>query len=247
MRDDLLDAKASVDWAVAQFDSLKRRLISWRENAPYSIVHETDPQTGEKIARLRDTKMPDPLINAEVGAIINSIRSSLDILITSVAARPTGVAPKDAHFPIARDHAEWLSGGYKGHKVIQGLPKAAHTIIEKLEPWRGGNHFLVALHDLDNTRKHRRLIAVSPSIHVVMIQSVTISADKPSIRFDLNIRRFENDTIIARSAPGTKHSNPEISFDVTINEAGPVSGEHVISALDKFAGLADSIIRRFDI
>ncbi len=64
MRDDLLDAKACVDWAVAQLDPLKARLIAWREATPYSFSDEEKPYMGKKIIRFADVKLPDPIINA---------------------------------------------------------------------------------------------------------------------------------------------------------------------------------------
>jgi hypothetical protein len=43
MRADLLDAKASVDWAKAQIPILQDRLITWQRQRPYRIVAEPDP------------------------------------------------------------------------------------------------------------------------------------------------------------------------------------------------------------
>ena|ERR1700719_2569492 len=81
MRDDLLDVYACIKWAVAQIDVLKGRLIVWDQIPPYRIVAEPDSEPGKKRLRLRDVIAPDPIINAEAGAIINSLRSSLDLLV----------------------------------------------------------------------------------------------------------------------------------------------------------------------
>ena len=61
-----------------------------------------NPQTGKKAMVARE-KEPIPLIiNAEVGAIINSLRSGLDLVAAALAAR-NGMAPSDkTHFPVYR-------------------------------------------------------------------------------------------------------------------------------------------------
>ena len=47
---------------------------------------------------------PDAIINAEVGVIINSLRTSLDLLFTALVARNTDVdLNRDTYFPIVGD------------------------------------------------------------------------------------------------------------------------------------------------
>jgi hypothetical protein len=100
MRDDLLDAQSCIDWAEAQMKNLQARLISWREDAPYGWTEDFDPKAGDKIIRLSNVKFPPAIINAEVGFIIHAMRSSLDVLVNTLAERNGHVAPKDAYFPI---------------------------------------------------------------------------------------------------------------------------------------------------
>jgi hypothetical protein len=44
MRNDLLGAQASVDWAVAQIPILDQRLMTWKRSSPYEIVMEAGYQ-----------------------------------------------------------------------------------------------------------------------------------------------------------------------------------------------------------
>ena len=165
MRDDLLDAKASVDWAVAQFEHLGRRLESWRNERSYSISEEPHPEMGKKLIRFSNIKMPPRILNAEVGAIINSLRSSLDVLVNTLAKHnsPNGDScPKDTQFPISSSRDNFFIGRHAGRKQIKRLSDTDRAIIESLEPWRGGNNpLLIALHDIDIARKHRRLMKLA--------------------------------------------------------------------------------------
>ena len=53
---------------------------------------------------------PDAILNAEVGAIINSLRTSLDLLFTALVERNTGVGlDRDVYFlPSQRDAPNFL-------------------------------------------------------------------------------------------------------------------------------------------
>src|SRR5438128_703771 len=110
MRDDLLDAQAGVDWAVEQLDCLKARLISWHEQPPYHFDEEPHPETGEKLIRFSEVKPPPPIVNAEVGVILNSIRSSLDVLVNTLASRAGHPASKQAYFPVCSSAVKFRLG-----------------------------------------------------------------------------------------------------------------------------------------
>ena len=243
MRADLLDAHACVTWAITQMGYLRGRLIAWDKIPPYRIVAEPHADVGKKLLRLRDIVEPPPIINAEVGAIINSLRSSLDLLVNQLAGRTGYRGKMDAHFPICCDRDDFLVGKHAGRKAIKRLSKADQAIIEDLEPWRGGkNPLLIALHDLDITRKHRRLIAVTSNPVYAM---VTQAGAGRRIAFQALTAIFENDAELAIVDVEADHGNIELAFEVTINEAGPLAGKHVIEALDQLARFTTSIINLF--
>jgi hypothetical protein len=98
MRADLLDAQAAIDWAVAQSNELTKRFIAWKRDKPYALVIDTDSQPGKKLYRFGNIKPLDPIINAEAGAVIHSIRSSLDLLTCAVAARNGFPESKSTYF-----------------------------------------------------------------------------------------------------------------------------------------------------
>jgi hypothetical protein len=122
MRDDLLDAQAALCWAVAQITLLQQGFIEWQRRNPYTVVQERDPETGENIAVAYD--QPFPLtFNAEVGAIINSLRSSLDLLAAALATH-NGIKPSNrTHFPIF-DSLHTMIDPLEGMKAKSGFPRA---------------------------------------------------------------------------------------------------------------------------
>src|SRR5262245_54788154 len=125
MRDDLLDAQAAVDWAIAQLDILSERIARWIDGRPYTVTGDKDPQSGEDVWDIREADPIPRLINAEAGAIINSIRSSLDLLANKLAERNGHIGKKDVYFPICLVPAEFQSRGRKKIKRLSATDQMA--------------------------------------------------------------------------------------------------------------------------
>ena len=100
MRDDLLAARASVDWAVAQLPAFQSRLDAWLKGNIDVVVKELPADTPNNVI-LAMEKEPLPLaFQVEAGAYINTIRSSLDILAATLAQRHCPALIDDSYFPI---------------------------------------------------------------------------------------------------------------------------------------------------
>jgi hypothetical protein len=124
MRHDLLEAKASIDWAVSNFPSLQGRLSEWLNlNVSLEIKELESSKTDNLIVAIEKEALPLSF-NAEVGAYINSIRSGLDVLACVVASRH-GISKLDnMYFPIVRSATIFASGTFNGSEFIQCLPPA---------------------------------------------------------------------------------------------------------------------------
>jgi hypothetical protein len=244
MRDDLLDPYACIKWAVAQINPLKSRLIAWAEIPPYRIVAESHSEPGKKLLRLRDVIPPDPIINAEAGAIINSIRSSLDLLVNRLAARNGYSGNEDSYFPICRSRDQFFVGKHAGRKAIKKLSSADQIVIEELEPWDGGkNPLLFALHNLDITRKHKRLIVFTPTPFLAMIPH---GGPGRRISFATLTGVLESGAELGVVDIEADHDQVDIAYQPALDEAGPLSGEHLVAALQKLANMAATIVQLFD-
>jgi hypothetical protein len=101
LRDDLLDPYACVDWAVGQLDVFNERIARWIDSRPYAVTGNKDPQSGEDVWDVREVEPIPRLINAEAGAIINSLRSSLDLLANKLAERNGQIGKRDVIFQSA--------------------------------------------------------------------------------------------------------------------------------------------------
>ena len=100
--------------------------------------------------------------HVEVGAYINVIRSSLDILAMALVRRHNLTISEDrVYFPIARSEIEFTDKKWKGRKLLDALPTKERELIEALKPFQGGSHAIWTLHHLDIVRKHRQLLSVA--------------------------------------------------------------------------------------
>jgi hypothetical protein len=243
MQNDLLDAQAAVDWAVAQIPLLQQGFIEWQRRNPYSVIQERDANTGENFAVTYD--QPFPLsFNAWTGAIINSLRSSLDLLAAALAAR-NGIVPNyQTHFPIFRSLHDMIDplDGIEGKKWLAKRERAA---IKALKPYNGGDDTLWPLHRLDILRKHERLLSTSPDVKGFLMigRHMHVGGTKA-------IKRLENKTVLLNLRPGealnATQGNILLATFITFRE--PTLGlddEEVVTILRKFAGRVGEIISRF--
>jgi len=242
MRDDLRDAYGAADWAIAQLEALEKRLKAWIDSIPYSVIEEDHAEMGKKFMKLR---IDDPLpviFNAEVGSIINSIRTSLDLLASALARR-NGKQPRaDRHFPIYRSMMDFIDPP-NAAKRKQWLSERERTFIESLKPYKGGHDRLFALHHFDVVRKHERLINVR-------IVPTTISFSVDAYRQGMEFRPvwpdFEDGAVIAWTGIDASNCEFQMSLDVVFNEGDLVANEPVGKALRDFWRMASLIIAEFE-
>jgi hypothetical protein len=87
MQDDLLPARASVDWAVAHLPSFQARLDAWLNGNIHTGIKELPPDVPNNLVVAVEKEQLPSAFQVEAGAYINAIRSSLDILAATLAQR----------------------------------------------------------------------------------------------------------------------------------------------------------------
>src|SRR6516165_9030449 len=97
---DLFDAQAAIEWATRQLVVLQDRIDRWANSYTTRIAIEG----GRKAYYLTIPPLP-PIVNTETGSIINSIRTSLDLLASALAARNGFPGSRSVYFPICQSLA----------------------------------------------------------------------------------------------------------------------------------------------
>jgi hypothetical protein len=125
---------------------------NYRGGDPLTVSME-DPD----IVLVEVRKVP-PWAGAIVGDAVHNLRTALD-LMASELARLSGRSDEDVYFPFAADE-EQLQKAIQ--KRFRKAGDDAVELLRKFAPYRGGNHALRALHDLDVQDKHTSIIVAAP-------------------------------------------------------------------------------------
>jgi len=240
MRDDLLDAQAALIWAETQIPLLQQGFIEWQRANPYPVIQEPHPDGAGDAAIVYD--QPFPLtFNAWVGAIINSLRSSLDLIAAALAIRNGKNPDAHTHFPIFRCLLDFIDP-LTGIESIKWLSPRERAAIKAFKPYQGGDAVLWPLHRLDILRKHQRLVIAKPQVDgylMVGTRHMVIGGAKI-------IERLENKTVLFRLGAGERlgaaQGNTLLAVFITFNEAAAGLADHEVAAV-----LRDFAIRVTDV
>ena len=243
MRNDLLDAYAAVDWAIAQLPIIDQAIHAWFKTPPYLLIEELHPEVNQKHFKLAINRPLPGTINAGVGAVINSIRTSLDLLASALAIRNGKTPNSDRHFPIYATDLDFIDP-LNVIKRKKWLSAVELQIIESLKPYRGGDDLLFALHQLDILRKHERLI----SVHLIPTSfKVTPEIHTGALHLPLVWPGFKDGAVIAWSRIDAPDCEPDITADIALNETDLLQGYPLIATLRQLAGHAHRIIELFEL
>jgi hypothetical protein len=252
MRDDLLDAQAAIEWAIPQIPLLQEALFGWTKAHRYEL--RIEPYSGlgggNALVAYQPASLPR-IFNAWAGAIINSLRSSLDLLAAALAAR-NGVKPSaDTHFPIFGSDQEMIDPvtGIEGKKWLSKRERAA---IKALKPYEGGDYAIWPLHQLDIRRKHERLIFANVDPSGFYWERGRPGGEHGFFMTGglMPLQRSENKTILAM-IPAHVLPAPEgdehITAHVTFNEVAlGLTDQEVTATLHRFSDRVREILGEFN-
>ena len=242
MREDLEDAYGAIDWARTHLPPLQHAFQAWFDSPPYLVVEEPHPEMRQKLFKLEINRRLPPSLNAGVGAVINSVRSSLDLLAASLARRNGIMATADHHFPIYSSHQDFMEPLNEAKRKKWLSPRNL-AIIEGLKPYAGGDDVLYAIHRLDVTRKHERLVRVNLTPRGAVVSP---GALEQGFRMPAVWPRFQDGAVIGWTDINATDCEFHISAEITFDKTELLSGAPILPTLYEFVGLADGIVQRFE-
>ena len=157
---------------------------------------------------------------AIVGDVIHNLRAALDLLACDLV-RKGGGNVNGVYFPFC-DKPEDLTEVLKRRNFHRAGSKAI-ALLKDLEPYRGGNVALRAIHDLDIEDKHRALI---PTVANVTTQSFMV------VEIDGNI-----------AAQPVPDSGPNTTF--TFPAGYDFAGKEIITTLHELIELTTGVVEAF--
>jgi hypothetical protein len=241
MKDDLRDALVPVKWAEAQIPILQNRLLAWQHTYPYKIAAEPDPKRGDRDLLVAYLEKPlDDIIVGDVGAMVNSIRTGLNLMMAAVVARHV-VPSRAPDFPIAETPTKFFAAvqDLENKKWISPLEA---KVIKRTKAYSGGDNILFHISKLDNLRKHQRLLTVEPILSQANI--TTWGGD-----FEPLMTRMQDKTILYRFPSGAfrpTKGNTNVTAEIFLNEAPAGVGDHpALLALRVYITRVNELIKSF--
>jgi hypothetical protein len=145
-------ARSKLERAKRHVAELTEALDAYRDSEPASVHIEPGHQSVTVVLRWQ----AHPLEHfAILGDAIHNLRTSLD-LMASEMARIRGKSDSDVYFPIA-DAESTLSKAIESKNFAKAGDDAVALLLT-LKPFRGGNGYLRALHEMDIQDKHTALV-----------------------------------------------------------------------------------------
>ena len=239
---DLLDAKAAIDWAAAQIPKLAVSIDCWIKSGFYSTIRVFDPRRGKDAIQVEIQKPLPRFINVETGLIIHSTRTALDILAVALAQRNGVVTDsklKGVYFPICGNEASF---NRDGRKKVNGFLSTADCLkIEQLQPYNTKDKTLLTIHEMDITRKHRRLVSVA-----VELDSAELVVEGGRAEFDdSRWLTLEHNATIAWVDRNSSRYDLSIKPEIMLTETNHIRRAPITKTLSGFVGCAEAVIKTF--
>jgi hypothetical protein len=176
-----------------------------------------------------------------LGDAIHNLRAALDHAYCIMVEANGRQVTRRTLFPFGEDEKS-LKGSINGHKHLGLTPSDAviDTIIDRIQPYEGGQLGLYGLHLLDITDKHHVLIPMAQEMR--LSQGVTIKTPgRDDVRFVGVTLRVEDSEKSSRGnfvnpAPGGRavlHDNPKSAFQIVFQNGQPFEGESILSCLKR--------------
>ena len=197
--------------------------ISDSETAVISLKHayvssiETHAPTGGHSIKYECPRFSD-LVNEIAlitGDAIHNLRASLDHAWVSIIRHLKLPVTKWTKFPFA-ESAEALDKTLGERKIVSASPALFKKISAEVQPYRGGNALLWALHDADIADKHKLLI---PLVDYMSVVDLSVEDEHGPVTGNTLPRRGSNGIFYVDFAPNIKiHSKGQIVLSVLFDE-----------------------------
>lgn len=252
--DPLRDPKLKIKWAKRETQNINTAVTQFSESKPYGIRIEVDFNAFQKVFKFGLTEDIPELLQGSIIQTINSIRSSLDILLACLSKKHTGNATKTVKFPFGKTK-DIFAGELSRIKKL--IPGDAIPMIEGLHPYKGGNDFLFALHNADVAGKHQKIVDVKVLPHSVHLggknkKSGTLSTKsaghliiKPGA-FRNWVRLEEGVEFMRIPLDAEAQFDYNATLDVFFSNIDCIESQPVTAILNQFCDLAERIILSFE-
>jgi hypothetical protein len=228
----------------------------WTGRKPYAVVgHRISPTKITLKISVKDA-IPDQL-STVLGDAVHNLRSALDHLAWALVEANGNVPDEDTQFPISRDLARFEA---VIPRRLAGASDKAIEAIKDLKPYKGGNHVLWAVHELDIIDKHRLIVPVA-SAHTASEVRFSYHADPAEKNFHwlgppLKVEHARDvviedgqpiaDVVVEPDFPIGVYVHCDTTIEMLLGAGSSAARQGVGDFLDRADQEIESIINAFD-
>jgi hypothetical protein len=227
-----------LDWAQEHIKHFQAAATLFRDANRNCVRKNTNQETGDVTYYIESVPQVPSHLSLMLGDAIHNLRSTLDYVAAAMEIAAGETPDKYTGFPIF-DSPE----GYRDSPPtkIKGLREPCKRIIDRIQPYKGGNgHRLWQLNKLDVLDKHRLLLTVgfvptartmTPSEREQFESAFLIPGEDRAARVSRTIDVMTGGAILKPPKAGQElvtvlakdaHQNMGFAFDVAIHEPGIV-------------------------
>lgn len=240
MQDDLQEILDRLNWARSEIGVMSSEYDEWAQRT-FRLLFEPHEREGFAGVVVEATETVPVSIRARSGTIANEIRSCLDSLASTLAAKN---GHDEAYFPIAT-HEDVFTSDRRFRKRMSLFTQLDRQTILGFRPFaRGidgqpGNLLLYGLHHADIKRKHHRLVLKGANANLMVVNGwvgeLTGEPDRLKVPGKTRIARISQDSRV------TFNFKP----DITYAEPDVLRGRPLVKTLHDFSDIAEAIVRAF--
>lgn len=234
-------SKYSIARAKHHISDFERQSCEFFATDPYSRVVEVEPDTREKIHKVKLTKPMPVALPAIASDAVNNLRSALDHAVYGITLA-SGVSR--TYFPFA-DNAANFQNAVKGR--CKELPKEIVDLLCAFQPYKEGNTLLWALNELSNTNKHAIICPVALVSSGLDIKRGGFIGSGWSISMPV-WNRTKNEMEIFRVSEGcTAQMDFDFTTYIAISDVEFLDGQPADIILNQFVRIVEGIVMALEV
>jgi hypothetical protein len=252
----LAGVRAKIERAEHHVNELSALARAFADGNQDCLVAEDDPQTGDKLYRIRFRAAIPGAISLVIGDAAHNLRSSLDHLAWQLV-EANGKAPGDrTAFPLTTSRQAFHRAIAKTG-IKNGVSASVLNLIEAVQPNQSGYDGLGMIGQINNFDKHRLLVVTTIGIGQIAVD-IRPGTPAPLLPDKVPIGRImtpnhlggravvQDGDVYARIPSQFKdHVHPVLAPEVAFREPKIVEGKSVLPFLADATKLIQRVVNQF--
>lgn len=241
MSSDLFESpKLLIGSAPAEIRKLESACQEFVDKCERRCIIKHDPNTREKIIKLRELPLPAGTLRVGAYRIVNDLRNALDQACFAASKSITRVEGRYTNFPFGTSRKQVTGSLTSERGPYRDIPPSLHPFLLALEPYDGGNGLLRGLGAISNPNKHQVMLKTAVNVNGIVFNTVTAEARIGRMKWNFSKTEFE----LFRVPAGQKGQYQfDVPLVISFSDAPSLGDKPLIATLDEMAGMVDGIVR----